>query len=131
LNRDFFSWTTVVQNARDFLDRTALRIPDDVAGHGSLEAKVLLRVAQQTVDARQLVVDTVQALASAKLKSELDLSFAKVDQAQARYNLGLGSIVEFSQAELQKKEADIDNTDAKYQYRLTQIALAYVTGSPF
>jgi outer membrane protein len=54
-----------------------------------------------------------------------------LDLAQARYNLGLGSIVEFSQAELQKTEADIDNTDAKYQYRLTQIALAYVTGSPF
>jgi outer membrane protein len=48
-----------------------------------------------------------------------------LDLAQARYNLGLGSIVEFSQAELQKTEADIADTDAKYQYRLTQIVLAY------
>jgi outer membrane protein len=51
-----------------------------------------------------------------------------LDLAQARYNLGLGSIVEFSQAALQKTEADIADTDAKYQYRLTQIVLAYMTG---
>ena len=43
---------------------------------------------------------------------------------------GLGSIVEFSQAELQKTEADIADTDARYQYRLTQIVLAYTISSP-
>jgi outer membrane protein len=53
-----------------------------------------------------------------------------LDLAQARYNLGLGSIVEFSQAELQKTEADIAGTDAKYQYRLTQIVLAYTISAP-
>jgi outer membrane protein len=53
-----------------------------------------------------------------------------LDLAQSRYNLGLGSIVEFSQAELQKTEADIADTDAKYQYRLTQIVLAYSICSP-
>jgi outer membrane protein len=53
-----------------------------------------------------------------------------LDLAQARYNLGLGSIVEFSQAELQKTEADIADTDAKYQYRLTQIVLAYTISAP-
>jgi outer membrane protein len=53
-----------------------------------------------------------------------------LDLAQSRYNLGLGSIVEFSQAELQKTEADIADTDAKYQYRLTQIVLAYTTAAP-
>jgi len=53
-----------------------------------------------------------------------------LELAQSRYNLGLGSIVEFSQAELQKSEADIADTDAKYQYRLTQIVLAYTISSP-
>jgi outer membrane protein len=53
-----------------------------------------------------------------------------LDLAQARYNLGLGSIVEFSQADLQKTEADIADTDAKYQYRLTQIVLAYTMAAP-
>lgn len=53
-----------------------------------------------------------------------------LDLAQARYNLGLGSIVEFTQAELQKTEADIEDTDAKYQYHLTQITLAYTIAAP-
>ena len=53
-----------------------------------------------------------------------------LDLAQSRYNLGLSSIVEFSQAELQKTEADISDTDARYQYRLTQIALAYTVAAP-
>jgi len=50
--------------------------------------------------------------------------------AQARYNLGLGSIVELGQAELQKTEADIADTDAQYQYRLTGLVLAYTIGAP-
>jgi outer membrane protein len=53
-----------------------------------------------------------------------------LDLAQSRYNLGLGSIVEFSQAALQKTEADIADTDARYQYRLTQIVLAYTISAP-
>ena len=62
-----------------------------------------------------------------QLREQASLAF---DLAQARYNLGLGSIVEFSQAELQKTEADIADTDARYQYRLTQIVLAYTMAQP-
>jgi len=50
--------------------------------------------------------------------------------AQSRYNLGLGSIVELGQAELQKTEAEIADTDAQYQYRLTRLVLAYTLGEP-
>jgi len=53
-----------------------------------------------------------------------------LDLAQQRYNLGLSSIVEFSQAELGKTEADITDTDARYRYRLSQIVLAYTVGAP-
>jgi outer membrane protein len=62
-----------------------------------------------------------------QLREQADLA---LDLAQQRYSLGLGSIVEFSQAELGKTEADIADTDARYQYRLSQIVLAYATGSP-
>jgi hypothetical protein len=37
--------------------------------------------------------------------------------------------VELGQAELQKTEADIADTDAQYQYRLTRLALAYTDWS--
>jgi outer membrane protein len=62
-----------------------------------------------------------------QLREQASLAF---DLAQARYNLGLGSIVEFSQADLQKTEADIADTDAKYQFQLSQIVLRYVTATP-
>jgi outer membrane protein len=62
-----------------------------------------------------------------QLRAQANLA---LDLAQSRYNLGLSSIVEFSQAELQKTEADISDTDARYQYRLTQIVLAYTMGAP-
>jgi outer membrane protein len=51
-----------------------------------------------------------------------------LELAQARYKLGLGSIVEYSQANLQKTEAELEDTDAHYQYLVTQIVLAYQIG---
>jgi outer membrane protein len=51
---------------------------------GVLRAQALVRVAQETVAARQLVVDQVTALTQSKLRSQLDLSFAAVNLAEAR-----------------------------------------------
>ena len=62
-----------------------------------------------------------------QLRDQASLS---LNLAQSRYNLGLGSIVELGQAELQKTEADIADTDAQYQYRLTRLVVAYTIGSP-
>jgi outer membrane protein len=56
----------------------------DQAFYSTLETKALVKVAQSTVDTRQALVDRVQALTSAKLKSDLDLSFAQVDLARAK-----------------------------------------------
>jgi outer membrane protein len=56
----------------------------DRAYFEALRARAVLRVAQQTVDARKLVVDQVTALAASNLKSGLDVSFAKVSLAQAQ-----------------------------------------------
>jgi outer membrane protein len=52
-----------------------------------------------------------------------------LDLAQTRYNLGLGSIVEYTQAELQQTEAQIADADARYRYRLSELELAYTTGA--
>jgi outer membrane protein len=50
----------------------------------TLRAQALLKVAEQTVAERQVVADQVTALVNNKLKSNLDLSFAQVNLAQAR-----------------------------------------------
>ncbi len=47
--------------------------------------------------------------------------------AQARYKLGLGSIVELSQAQLQQTQAEISNAQAGYDYRLSLAVLTYET----
>ncbi|HXT38428.1 MAG TPA: TolC family protein [Candidatus Angelobacter sp.] len=44
----------------------------------TLQSQAVLGVAQQTVNTRQLLLDQVSTLASNKLKSELDVSFARV-----------------------------------------------------
>ena len=51
---------------------------------GVLRARALVRVAEKTLAARQLLSDQVAALAKANLKSQLDVSFADVNLADAR-----------------------------------------------
>jgi outer membrane protein len=57
----------------------------------------------------------------------LDQSSLALDLAQTRYNLGLSSIVELSQAQLQQTQAQISNAQAGYDYRLTLAILRYQT----
>ncbi|HXU50099.1 MAG TPA: TolC family protein [Candidatus Binatia bacterium] len=48
--------------------------------------------------------------------------------AQGRYNLGLSSIVELSQAQLNLTQAQIENLSAKYDYESQYAALQYAIG---
>jgi len=48
-----------------------------------------------------------------------------LDLSQTRYKLGLASIVELSQAQLQQTQAQIGNTQANYQYRLAMAVLNF------
>lgn len=50
-----------------------------------------------------------------------------LDLAETRYNLGLSSIVELSQAQLQQTQAQISNAQAGYDYRLALAVLNYQT----
>jgi outer membrane protein len=80
-------------------------------------------------DVRNSWLDTQKAFerlsVTQQLRQQANLA---LELAQARYKLGLGTIVEFSQAELQKTDADLQDTDAHYQYLLTRIVLAYEMG---
>jgi outer membrane protein len=52
-----------------------------------------------------------------------------LDLAQSRYKLGLSSIVELSQAQLNQTQAEIAQTSAKYDYEAQISALNYQTGA--
>jgi outer membrane protein len=60
-----------------------------------------------------------------QLAKEADLS---LNLAQGRYQLGLGSIVELSQAQLQQTDAAIGYVNAQYQYRLALSTLNFEIG---
>src|SRR5262249_38756652 len=64
--------------------RASVLLQVDRAYFNALRAQAVLRVANDTVTARQLVVDRATELASAGLKSSLDVSFATVNLGEAR-----------------------------------------------
>jgi outer membrane protein len=66
-----------------------------------LRAQAVLKVANQTVAARQTVSDQITALAENKLKSSLDVSFANVNLADARL------LLVQAQSDLKAAEADL------------------------
>jgi outer membrane protein len=69
-------------NAENVRDEIVLLV--DTAYFDSLKAQAVLNVAQQTLGTRQLLFDQVSALASNKLKSELDVNFAQVNVDEAK-----------------------------------------------
>jgi outer membrane protein len=68
---------------------------------GIQRANAVLKVAQQTVSARQLVSDQITALFNSQLKSQLDTSFANVNLADAQLLLSQ------AQNDLKSAEADL------------------------
>jgi outer membrane protein len=52
-----------------------------------------------------------------------------LDLARGRYNLGLSSIVELTQAELNLTQAEIENLSAKYDYQSQYAVLEYTIGA--
>jgi outer membrane protein len=90
---DFGHTTNLVASARLHAkaeDQNAIATKEEVllavdqAFYNALQAQAVLKVAEQTVSSRQLLTDQVSALANSKLKSDLDLSFANVNLAQAK-----------------------------------------------
>lgn len=56
----------------------------DQSYYQALTSQAVLKVAEQTVAARQATADQISALTASKLKSTLDLSFANVELSQAK-----------------------------------------------
>ena len=70
--------------------------------------------------AYQSIPVTEQFLKQAQLALEL---------ATGRYNLGLSSIVEITQAQLNLTQAEIENVSAKYDYQAAYAGLQYTIGA--
>jgi len=81
-------------------------------------------------DVRTAWLTTVTAQQSMSVTAELlKEANTALDLAQTRYNLGLSSIVELSQAQLQQTQAQIDDANARFDYEADLAALRFQSGA--
>jgi outer membrane protein len=80
-------------------------------------------------DVRTAWLNANTAMQRVSVSSELlKQANTALDLAKTRYDLGLSSIVELSQAELQQTQAAIGNANAESQYRLAMATIDFQTG---
>ncbi|HXN49841.1 MAG TPA: TolC family protein [Bryobacteraceae bacterium] len=103
----------------------------EAAHQRALESDQMLRDEQERV-----VRDVRSAWASASTayqRIDVTAQFLRqaalaLNLAQGRYNLGLASIIELTQAQLNVTEAEVENLSAKYDYQIQYAALQYSVG---
>jgi outer membrane protein len=103
----------------------------EAARYRALEADQDLRNAQESI-ARDVRVAWASAM-TAFQRIDVTAQFLRqaslaLDLAQGRYNLGLSSIVELTQAQLNLTQAEIENLSAKYDYQSQYSVLQYALG---
>lgn len=96
----------------------------NVSYFGVMKAQSVLHVAEETVKARQLVVDQVSALAKSSLKSGLDVSFANVDLARAQL------LLVQAQNDLQSSYAQLSDALGYSDQRTFQLVDEPLPGAP-
>lgn len=83
-----------------------------------------------TRDVRVALLDARTAFQRLDLTNQLLEQAAQAQElADARYNLGLSSIVELTQAQLNKTRAEIEQASARYDYQARMSALRYQLGA--
>ncbi|MGA7742239.1 MAG: TolC family protein [Polyangia bacterium] len=91
----------------------------------------ILRDTQNNIvrDAQKAWLDATSGYQRLSVTEQLVEEASKaLDLARERYQMGLGSIVELSQAELNETEAEIARTNARYDYQGQFAALNYQMG---
>lgn len=106
------------------LTREQVLLQVDTTYYSTLEAQAVLRVARQTFDTRQLLLDRVTALATNKLRSELDVSFAQVELQQARL------LMEKSQDDADAASATLSTALGYREYHEFRLIDSHAAGPP-
>ena len=81
-------------------------------------------------DVRVALLNAQGAFQRLELTNQLlEQASQALELAEARYNLGLSSIVELTQGQLNKTRAEIEQAGAKYDYQARISALRYQMGT--
>lgn len=114
----FNGWQFRARQAQaDYRARAVERQTKDLENRIERDVKTAYLAVKSAIERMSL---TAQLLEQARLALEL---------AQGRYDLGLSSIVELSQAQLNVTTAQIANTNSRYDYQLQRSILDYQTAS--
>ena len=103
----------------------------EAAHYRALETDQILRNEQERIarDVRVAWGSSMTAFQRIDVTAQfLRQASLALDLAQGRYNLGLSSIVELTQAQLSLTQAEIENLSAKYDYQSQYSALQYALG---
>jgi outer membrane protein len=104
----------------------------EAAHQRALESDQHLRDQQQRIarDVRIAYSGSITAFQRIDVTAQfLRQAALALDLAQGRYNLGLSSIVELTQAQLNLTQAEIENLNAKYDYQNQYSVLQYTIGA--
>jgi len=104
---------------------------EEAARQRALESDQRLRDEQQrlTRDVRVAWADAATAYQRIDVTAQFMRQAAlALTLAQGRYDLGLSSIVELAQAQLNQTQAEIENVTAKYDYQTRYAVLQYAIG---
>ncbi|HYL36469.1 MAG TPA: TolC family protein [Bryobacteraceae bacterium] len=104
----------------------------EAAHQRALEADQRLRDQQERIarDVRVTWAGAITAFQRIDVTAEfLREAALAMDLAQGRFNLGLSSIVELTQAQLNLTQAEIENINAKYDYQNQNALLQYTIGA--
>lgn len=91
------------------------------------QSRVILDRIVRDVRAAWLAANTAQQRMAVTAQFLLETDSA-LDLADTRYNLGLSSIVELSQAQLQQTQAQIAESNARFEYEADLAALRFQSG---
>jgi outer membrane protein len=99
--------------------------------HARAEAERLRDLENRvTRDVRVALLDAQAAYQRLDLTNQLlDQAALAQELAESRYTLGLSSMVELTQAQLNKTRAEIEQASARYDYQGRMAALRYQTGT--
>lgn len=112
------------QEAGEITTRASVLLDVDRAYFRALRAQALVKTAEETVTARQLVVDQVTALFQSALKSQLDVSFASVNLSDAKLLLST------ARNEVQEAFTDLSNALGMPGPQTFDLAEAVVAATP-
>jgi outer membrane protein len=92
------------------------------------QSRLLMNRIARDVRTAWLTMNTAQQrmMVTASLLKEANTA---LDLAQTRYSLGLSSIVELSQAQLQQTQAQIEQANARFDYEADLAALRFQSGT--